>query len=148
MAISHSLRSSVVFFFEQEEENKIATFVPCAFLNNAHQCVRSDISAHLRIGTLYLEPHPLTKVQSQRFVGQSRMAAATAENGASSPPPTSPQSSAEALSTEHLYYEDTELYTNTGHVTGQWDTEMNGEKRTCIVLDRTVMHPQGGVCVL
>ena len=75
------------------------------------------------------------------------MAAATAENGASSPPPTTPQSSAEALNTEHLYYEDTELYTNTGHVTGQWDTEMNGEKRKCIVLDRTVMHPQGGVCV-
>ena len=48
------------------------------------------------------------------------------------------------LSTEHLYYDDTEQYTNTAHVTGEWDTEMNGEKLTSLVLDRTVMHPQGG----
>ena len=52
---------------------------------------------------------------------------------------------AEALTTEHLYYEDTELYSSTGRVIGQWETEMNGEKRVCLVLDRTIMHPQGGV---
>ena len=66
----------------------------------------------------------------------------TAESGA-----TPSQSSAESLSTEHLYYDDTELYTNTGHVTAEWDTEMNGEKLISLVLDRTVMHPQGGTCM-
>lgn len=66
----------------------------------------------------------------------------TEENGA-----TPSQSSAESLSTEHLYYDDTELYTNTGHVTAEWDTEMNGEKQISLVLDQTVMHPQGGACV-
>ena len=55
-----------------------------------------------------------------------------------------PRDSAESLSTVHLYYDDTELYTNTGHVIGEWDTELNGGKQTCLVLDRTVMHPQGG----
>lgn len=58
---------------------------------------------------------------------------------------SSSQSAAEGLTTVHLYYDDTELFTNTAHVTGQWETEMNGEKRTCLVLDRTVMHPQGGL---
>lgn len=58
--------------------------------------------------------------------------------------PTSPEANAERLTTVHLYYNDTQLYTNTGRVTGQWETEMNGEKRVCLVLDRTVMHPQGG----
>ena len=57
------------------------------------------------------------------------------------------QASAEALRTEHLYYDDTELFSCTAHVTTQWETEVNGEKRTILVLDRTVMHPQGGVCV-
>lgn len=56
-------------------------------------------------------------------------------------------SSAESLSTEHLYYDDTELYTNTGRVTAEWETETNGEKMISLVLDRTVMHPQGGMCV-
>ena len=52
---------------------------------------------------------------------------------------------AEALTTEHLYYDDTELFSCTAHVTRQWNTEVDGEKRTILVLDRTVMHPQGGV---
>ena len=56
----------------------------------------------------------------------------------------SAQATARALATEHLYYEDTELFSCTAHVSGQWETEVNGEKRTVVVLDRTVMHPQGG----
>lgn len=57
------------------------------------------------------------------------------------------EAAATALTTQHLYYDDTELFNCTAHVTGQWETEVNGETRTVLVLDRTVMHPQGGVCV-
>lgn len=52
---------------------------------------------------------------------------------------------AEALTTVHLYYDDTELFSCTAHVTGQWETEIDGNKRTVLVLDQTIMHPQGGV---
>ena len=55
------------------------------------------------------------------------------------------QAAAEALSTEHLYYDDTELFSCTARVSRQWETEVDGEKRTVLVLDRTVMHPQGGL---
>ena len=51
---------------------------------------------------------------------------------------------AEALSTEHLYFDDTELFSCTARLSRQWETEVNGEKRTVLVLERTVMHPQGG----
>ena len=51
---------------------------------------------------------------------------------------------AEELATVHLYYNDTELYSCTAHVVGQWEMEMNGEARKILILDQTVMHSQGG----
>lgn len=75
-----------------------------------------------------MQPHPLISAES------AVMASEGGDPG-------------EGLSTEHLYFDDTELYSCTAHVTGQWETEMNGKTRTVLVLDRTVMHPQGGVAV-
>ena len=49
------------------------------------------------------------------------------------------------LSTVHLYYDDTELFSNTSKLTAELEIESNGEKQLVLVLDRTVMHPQGGV---
>ena len=64
-------------------------------------------------------------------------------------PPTSSISSsngAEALSTAHLYYEDTELFSNTAIIAAiQPGNEGQEEEGTAtLVLDQTVMHPQGG----
>lgn len=46
--------------------------------------------------------------------------------------------------TEHLYYTDTELCTCQGKVIGVRLIEFQGESRKAIILDQTVMHPQGG----
>ena len=51
----------------------------------------------------------------------------------------------DGLSTVHLYYSDTELYNNTARVISVHEVETTGgEKRIAVVLDETVMHPQGG----
>ena len=51
----------------------------------------------------------------------------------------------DGLSTRHLYYSDTELYSNTAKVTSVHEVETgSGEKKIAVVLDETVMHPQGG----
>lgn len=49
---------------------------------------------------------------------------------------------AASLVTKHLYYDDTELFSCTGRVIAQYAGAQEG--REVIVLDRTVMHPQGG----
>ena len=46
--------------------------------------------------------------------------------------------------TEHLYYTDTELCECKAKVTGVRLMEFQGESRHVIVVDQTVMHPQGG----
>jgi len=46
--------------------------------------------------------------------------------------------------TEHLYYTDTELCECKGKVIGARLIEFQGESRNAIILDQTVMHPQGG----
>lgn len=46
--------------------------------------------------------------------------------------------------TEHLYYNDTELCECKGKVIGARLIEFQGESRNAIILDQTVMHPQGG----
>ena len=53
---------------------------------------------------------------------------------------------AAALSTVHLYYEDTELFSNTAKVIAvrEADPEVEGERIVALVTDETVMHPQGG----
>ena len=49
------------------------------------------------------------------------------------------------LSTVHLYYEDTEQFSCEAKVVAQLELEKkDGSKELCLVLDRTVMHPQGG----
>lgn len=53
---------------------------------------------------------------------------------------------AASLVTKHLYYNDTELFSCTGRVIAQYAASQEG--REVIVLDRTVMHPQGGTSVL
>ena len=52
--------------------------------------------------------------------------------------------SARPLSTIHLYYKDTYLFTNTAKVLSVSDADVDGKIRTTVVLDQTVMHPQGG----
>ena len=49
------------------------------------------------------------------------------------------------LNTTHLYYTDTELFSNTAKVIGEHSVEVNGHQLSAIVLDQTVMHPQGGI---
>ena len=46
--------------------------------------------------------------------------------------------------TEHLYYADTELCECKGKVIGARLIEFQGESHNAIILDQTVMHPQGG----
>ena len=46
--------------------------------------------------------------------------------------------------TEHLYYNDTELCECKGKIIGARLIEFQGESRNVIILDQTVMHPQGG----
>ena len=53
-----------------------------------------------------------------------------------------------ALSTNHLYYANTELFSNVAKVIGEHTVEVNGSQLTAIVLDETVMHPQGGRCTV
>ena len=48
------------------------------------------------------------------------------------------------LVTEHLYYTDTELCECKGKVIGARLIEFQGKGRNVIILDQTVMHPQGG----
>ncbi len=54
--------------------------------------------------------------------------------------------SAEDLSTVHLYYEDTALFTCEAKVVRVEEVEGKDGKQLCLILDRTVMHPQGGAC--
>ena len=50
------------------------------------------------------------------------------------------------LKTAHLYYDDTALFTCEASVLKQEELEgKDGTKQLCLILDRTVMHPQGGV---
>ncbi len=49
---------------------------------------------------------------------------------------------AASLVTQHLYYDDTELFSCTGRVIAQYAAAQEG--RDVIILDRTVLHPQGG----
>ena len=48
------------------------------------------------------------------------------------------------LVTEHLYYTDTELCECKGKIIGARLIEFQGKSRDVIILDQTVMHPQGG----
>ena len=48
------------------------------------------------------------------------------------------------LTTVHLYYDDTYLFRNTAKILAVRDTEVDGVIRTIVILDQTVMHPQGG----
>lgn len=52
------------------------------------------------------------------------------------------------LATIHLYYDDTELFSSTSTLTAVLELETNGEKQIALVLDKTVMHPQGGTFIL
>lgn len=52
--------------------------------------------------------------------------------------------STKSFSTIHLYYDDTYQFSCRGNVLGIYETQVNGEKRSVVVLDQTVMHPQGG----
>ena len=51
----------------------------------------------------------------------------------------------ESPSTDHLYYEDTALFTCEAKLLRQVELEGKDGKELCLVLDRTVMHPQGGM---
>lgn len=51
------------------------------------------------------------------------------------------------LSTVHLYYNDTELFSNTGRIIAVHEVESNGGKLMVLVADETVMHPQGGIAL-
>ena len=57
---------------------------------------------------------------------------------------SSASGSKDGLSTVHLYYSDTELYSNTARVTSVHEVETSSGEKTALVLDETVMHPQGG----
>ncbi len=49
------------------------------------------------------------------------------------------------LTTEHLYYGDTERFTCEGKVIAVEEVPLkDGSLSTALILDRTVMHPQGG----
>lgn len=54
------------------------------------------------------------------------------------------ESSNTDLQTTPLYFSDTYLFNCTGTVLAQYDTQHNGKTVKVIVLDQTVMHPQGG----
>ena len=52
---------------------------------------------------------------------------------------------AAALSTVHLYYDDTELFTCEAKLLQQEEAATKGKgAHLSLILDRTVMHPQGG----
>ena len=48
------------------------------------------------------------------------------------------------LSTSHLYYTDTYLFSCTAKVLAVQETMFNDTMYTTVILDQTVMHPQGG----
>ena len=48
------------------------------------------------------------------------------------------------ITTVHLYYKDTYLFRNTAKVLAVGETEADEKKQISVVLDQTVMHPQGG----
>ena len=50
----------------------------------------------------------------------------------------------ENMATDHLYLQDTELYTCVAKVTSVYETDFSNDVCSVIVTDRTVMHPQGG----
>lgn len=49
-----------------------------------------------------------------------------------------------SFTTIPLYYDDTYLFSSMGKVLGIYDIQFNGEKKDVVVLDQTVLHPQGG----
>lgn len=51
---------------------------------------------------------------------------------------------ATSLNTIHLYYDDTEQFTCEASVIGKETVTKDGKKEECLILNRTVMHPQGG----
>lgn len=53
-----------------------------------------------------------------------------------------PAIAASSLLTQHLYYDDTELFSSVGRVISQYAATKDGQE--VLVLDQTVMHPQGG----
>lgn len=49
------------------------------------------------------------------------------------------------LKTVHLYYDDTEMFTCEAILAGHEEIpSKDGGKQLCLILDKTVMHPQGG----
>ena len=48
------------------------------------------------------------------------------------------------LSTVHMYYDDTELFSNTAKITAIYRAEGTDGNLLVLVTDQTVMHPQGG----
>ena len=60
------------------------------------------------------------------------------------------QAGADSLVTKHLYYDDTELFSCTGTVVAQYKpAARDDQQQQCVlVLDETVMHPQGGMEML
>lgn len=53
----------------------------------------------------------------------------------------------DSLVTKHLYYDNTELFSCTGTVIAQYAPKQEGARdsqQVVLVLDETVMHPQGG----
>lgn len=62
------------------------------------------------------------------------------------------QAGADSLVTKHLYYDDTELFSCTGTVVAQYELKeesksgaRDDQQQHTLVLDETVMHPQGGI---
>ncbi len=49
---------------------------------------------------------------------------------------------ASSLLTQHLYYDDTELFSSVGRIVSQYAASKDSQE--VLVLDQTVMHPQGG----
>ena len=49
-----------------------------------------------------------------------------------------------SFATAHLYYDDTYRFSNLARVVAIEEAELNGVKLKALVLDQTVMHPQGG----
>ncbi len=69
---------------------------------------------------------------------------AASQSPASLSPEAAPGASKAALTTVHLYYSDTEVFSNAGRVMAVYETEGRNGKQLVVVTDQTVMHPQGG----
>ena len=50
-----------------------------------------------------------------------------------------------SFSTIHLYYDDTYQFSCRGKVLEIYETQFNGEQKSVVMLDQTVMHPQGSL---